>query len=246
MELMWLTDHSMIPQGLICIEAVPGVGNVGKLVADALLEDERATLVARVLHPDLPPHAELEADGLVSPPHLGLWLAPNAAEGHVLVISGNAQPLTPRGQFELARGLLDLLGELGCLRLIVLAGLASEAGDESVFAVFADAAHRDAHPDVPGPDAGGSAGILGLAGLLVSLGPLVGLETVCCVAASPGASVDPTAARRLATAIDTWFGVPLPVAENVTDRLAERLREHLGDENLPALTGEGDELLFYQ
>lgn len=242
MDVRWFIEPATLPSGMTCIEAVPGVGNVGKLVADAAIETDGAERIAQLFHPEMPPHATINEQGLVEPPHLALWRVPQEQDD-LLVLAGSAQPLTPAGQYEMALAILDLLGELGCGRLLVLAGLAAEAGDERVFGVFADQAQADQHPEIPGPEIEASSGILGLAGLLVSLGPWRGLETVCTVAASPGSSLDPAAAARLAIALEAWFGVTVPFDGDVLERLAAKLEAH-GDglTDLPS----SEDLHFYQ
>ena len=65
----WLIGDSL-PEHVALLEAVPGVGNVGKLVVDGLVEKHPSTLVARILHPDMPPHSTLDKDGLLVPPSM--------------------------------------------------------------------------------------------------------------------------------------------------------------------------------
>ena len=54
-QMHWLIDDGL-PQHAALLEAVPGVGNVGKLVVDALVKKHPSTLIARILHPEMPPH----------------------------------------------------------------------------------------------------------------------------------------------------------------------------------------------
>ena len=46
------------------LAALPGVGNVGKLIVDSLIEANQAENVLRLLHPAMPPQAKLDAEGL--------------------------------------------------------------------------------------------------------------------------------------------------------------------------------------
>ena len=68
-QIHWLIGDSL-PEHVALLEAVPGVGNVGKLVVDALVENNPSTLIARILHPDMPPHSTLDNDGLLAPPSM--------------------------------------------------------------------------------------------------------------------------------------------------------------------------------
>ena len=53
-KIQWM-DGSKLPANQMIIAAVPGVGNVGKLVIDTLNEQHESTMLARLIHPDLPP-----------------------------------------------------------------------------------------------------------------------------------------------------------------------------------------------
>jgi proteasome assembly chaperone (PAC2) family protein len=68
---------------------------VGKLVIDTLNEQHKAAMIARMIHPDLPPHSILE-DGLLVPPHLSVHSVPLENGQNVITITGNGQPMTPR------------------------------------------------------------------------------------------------------------------------------------------------------
>ena len=69
-SIHWV-ESTGLPKHDLIVAAVPGVGNVGKLVVDTLNQEQNATLIARIIHPDLPPHSVLE-DGLLVPPHLSI------------------------------------------------------------------------------------------------------------------------------------------------------------------------------
>ncbi len=54
----WEVEKSL-PEHQLMIAAVPGIGNVGKLMVDTLNEQHESSLIARILHPDMPPHSTL-------------------------------------------------------------------------------------------------------------------------------------------------------------------------------------------
>ena len=58
-RLLWEDGDESLPEHHYLLEAVPGVGNVGKLVLDTLVNTHPSRTVLRILHPDLPPHATL-------------------------------------------------------------------------------------------------------------------------------------------------------------------------------------------
>ena len=226
------TDDAGLPDHQLILAAVPGVGNVGKLVIDTLNEQHESTLVARILHPDLPPHSILE-DGLLSPPHLSLHTVPLDNDQTVITVTGNGQPMTPRGQHELAGTLLELAENSGTSLLIVLAGLSAKPGDDAIHLTCSSKDlqsslnERGISVSTEQP----SGGMLGLAGLLVSLAPLHGVSSAAYSAETVGTSIDVVAADRLAQRIssDLDLGLNLPI-DNTRETAARLLSMMEGKE----------------
>nr|MBC8517474.1 PAC2 family protein [Euryarchaeota archaeon] len=71
-RIVWYGGAKKLPKHDLMLHAVPGVGNVGKLVTDSLVNTHDSDLVARLLHPDLPPHATLNENGILTPPSLDI------------------------------------------------------------------------------------------------------------------------------------------------------------------------------
>ena len=73
-KIHWLVGDSL-PEHASMLEAVPGVGNVGKLVVDSLVEKHPSRTLAWILHPDFPPHSTLDSDSLLAPPRIRIDLS---------------------------------------------------------------------------------------------------------------------------------------------------------------------------
>ena len=82
---------SDVPPHDAIVEAVPGIGNVGKLVVDGLVASYDSKIIARILHPDMPPHATLDSEGLLRPPHLSIHSVSIGSQT-VLCVCSDAQP----------------------------------------------------------------------------------------------------------------------------------------------------------
>jgi proteasome assembly chaperone (PAC2) family protein len=205
--------------------AVPGVGNVGKLVLDTMVEHCDSTLLANIIHPDLPPHATMNSDGLLTPPHLSIHSVRMSNGDCVIVITGTGQPMIPRGQHELAGSILELAKESSCDLLLVLAGLSADPGDTDIHMTCAEQSVRenlmDSGLNISSKHPAG--GMLGLAGLVVSLAPMFGVPSVACMSETIGTSVDVQAADRLAKRISLDFGLGLELPIDNTSDTASRL-----------------------
>ena len=224
----WLEGDS-IPSHYLLLEALPGVGNVGKIIIDALIDRHDSTLLAWVLHPDYPPHATLDEEGLLRPPRMSIYSV-NLPDGRRLVtVGGDVQPLTPAGQHEVANALLTEIAKSASPMMLVLAGLAAEPSDHEVHLVCADSSTRDRLVDL-GLDPSSTqpqAGVIGTNALLASLAPLHGVPVACAVAETVGSTVDAGAAGRLVNWLEGSFGIGLDVPVDTTQELADRIRRDL-------------------
>lgn len=137
-KIQYISD---VPPHDAIIEAVPGIGNVGKLVVDGLVASYDSKIIARILHPDMPPHATLDSEGLLRPPHLSIHSVSIGSQT-VLCICSDAQPTTAAGQHEVAESILDFIKDHSDSRLYVLAGLAMDPEAQGIHVVCSEEGTR--------------------------------------------------------------------------------------------------------
>ena len=244
-RIHWLVGDGL-PEHVAMLEAVPGVGNVGKIVVDSLVDKHPSRTKGCILHPDFPPHSTLDGNGRVSPPRINInsILLPNGRT--VITVGGPLQPMTAAGQHEVSEAILELASESGTPQLLVLAGLAAGTDDREIHVICADAEVRNnlEANDIPVSREHPEAGMIGIAGLLVSLSPLYGVPAVGLVAETIGASTDVLAADRLASWIEAGLDIPLGLDLDSTEETARKLIETMEvsgtiEETLGASESEG-------
>ena len=227
-RIHWLVGDSL-PEHAAMLEAVPGVGNVGKLVVDSLVEAHPSRTLAWILHPDFPPHATLDGDSMLAPPRIRIdsVLLPDGRT--VIVVGGHLQPITAAGQHEVSETILKLATDSNTPQLLVLAGLAAGAEDRQIHVICADAEVRKRLEvdDIPVSRKHPEAGMIGIAGLLISLSPLHSVSTIGLVAETMGASADVMAADRLAAWIEAAFDLPLGLSLDSTEKTAARILDEM-------------------
>ena len=220
----WIIGEGL-PEHSAILEAVPGVGNVGKLVVDALVEKHPSRTIGWILHPDFPPHATLSKEGLLAPPRLDInsVILPNGTT--VITIGGDLQPMTANGQFEVANSILELAKKYNTPQLLVLAGLASGAEDRNIHVICADSKIKKSleRNDIVVSNKQPTSGMIGIAGLLISLSPLHDVPAIGLIAETIGASADVLAADRLASWIEEGLELPVNLDLDTTERTAEKL-----------------------
>jgi len=154
--------------------------------------------------------------------------------------------MTAAGQYEVSEAILELASESGTPQLLVLAGLTAGTDDREIHVICADAEVRknlEAN-DIPVSREHPKAGMIGIAGLLISLSPLYGVPTVGLVAETIGASTDVLAADRLASWIEAGLDLPLDLDLDSTEETARKLVETMEvggtiEETLSASESEG-------
>jgi len=227
-----------IPSQVPWVVAVPGVGNVGKLVIDGLLEEHESRLAVALVHPDLPPHAVSHVSGDLQAPALRAHLL--NLGGPLVLATSPSQPMTPNGQHDLAMRFRSLAIECSASFLVVLVGRLAEPGVTDVEIQGPVATDREwlesrgAGQSVQWPEGG----MIGMAAWLASGSEFDALSTACISAASVGASADPEAAERMRCGLEEFLKRDLPTSGSTHRDLARRVSDLLGA--LDAFEIEGD------
>ena len=219
------THLEVVPDDAILLFAAPGIGNVGKLVIDGLIQQFKPPIVFSVTDPDLPPHAMKDEHDSLRCPVLRVHLV--SGEKSFLVATCQAQPMSPSGQHRLALALRQEAKEWGVKGILVLVGMSAEPSDHDVLLLGPSSEDREwlknigATPSERWPEAG----MIGMAAWMATLGEFDGIPTACIVASSVGGTVDLEGARRLHEQIEKMFDVDLPIERSTEKSLAERVEQ---------------------
>jgi len=219
----------------VLVEGLPGVGHVGKLAAEHLLEEFDAELVARVYSEHFPPQVTVE-DGTVSLA-CAEFHAVDAGETDLLVLTGDHQAGDGPGHYRLTSHLLDVAGEHGCERAFALGGVPTgelieeydvlgAATDDALVGTLREAGveFRDDEP---------AGGIVGVSGLLLGLGGRRGVEVGCLMGETSGYLVDPKSAQAVLDVLsellgfDVGYGALSDRAEEM-EEVMEKMQEMQG------------------
>lgn len=183
------------------VEALPGVGNVGKLAGDCIADSLGAEKFAVIYSENFPPQVVPDEDCVVHMACNELWHARTPNGRDVIFLRGDYQGTTPEGQFILAEDILEILLGYGAERIITLGGLGTGQINKEQ-RVLGAVSCKDLKPElskagvqfVPGQP---SAGIIGAAGALVGLGQLHGIDSFCIMGETSGYFTDSGAALNV-------------------------------------------------
>lgn len=219
----------------IFVEGLPGVGNVGKLAAEHLVDQLKAVKFAEIFSKYFPPQVLVNDSGTIRLVSNELYyvLRPDATND-LIIMTGDYQGLTPDGQYELSDRTLRVLQELGVKRIFTLGGygLGRMIEKPRVLGAVTDSELVDEMKEFGVTFSKGEpgSGIVGASGLLLGLGNLYGMRSVCLMGETSGYFVDPKGAQAVLEVLSKILGVEIDFSELETkaqqiDMITSKLRE---------------------
>ena len=208
----------------IFIEALPGIGHVGKLAADHMIDEFGATKFAEIYSPTFPPQVLVIEEGLIANMINELYYIKEVGEDKLdlIIIVGNTQSLSPEGQYLLCKDVLDYVKPFDISRIFTLGGMATGQPVEEP-KVFGAATHeedvellKEAGIEIRSNDGG----IVGASGLFLGLAVRQGLHGSCLMGETPGYFIDAESAEAILNKLSYLLNFEINV-----DKLEERAEE---------------------
>lgn len=220
----------------VFVEGLPGVGNVGKLAIEHLVDELGGTRFAEVFCKDFPPQVFVLPDGTVKLVNNELfYVKKGERSAHDLVLmTGDYQGLTSAGQYELATTILDLVRRLGCQRIFTLGGyglgrLVSEPGVLGA-ATDVETVNEMKELGVQFREDEPGGGIIGASGLFLGFGKVHGLKGTCLMGETSGYLVDPQSAKAVLKILEGALDLQVTYEQleekaGEMDKIAQQLKE---------------------
>jgi uncharacterized protein (TIGR00162 family) len=213
----------------VLVEGLPGVGHVGKLAAEHLVEELDGSLVRRVYSTHLPPQVSVE-DGVTQLACVEVH-AVETDECDLLILTGDHQAQDTTGHYGLADTILDVAEQLGTERVFALGGVPTGELIEEYDVIGAATGHsqREAletvgvefREDEP------AGGIVGVSGLLLGLGERRDVPAACLMGETSGYLVDPKSAQAVLEVLQSTLGFEIDFGslEERADEMEEVVRK---------------------
>ena len=220
----------------VLIEGLPGVGNVGKLAADHMIQELKAVKFAELHSKYFPPQVLVLPDGTVRLVNNEMYYHKSKVKGQpdLVILIGDYQGLTADGQYALADTMLEMALKLGVKQVYTLGGYGTGKiqAKPRVLGAATDlelVKEMKKHGVVFRKNEPGG-GIVGASGLLLGLGALRGVPGVCLMGETSGYLVDPKSAQSVLEILGKILKVDLDFTELMTraeqmDKLAQQLRD---------------------
>ncbi len=217
-------------ENAVLIEGLPGVGNVGKLAVEHLIDEIEAEKVAEIHSVYFPPQVLVDEKGLSKLVNNRLYCKENVGDNDVdlVLLTGDYQGMTPQGQYQLTDKILSISEQLGVDRVFSLGGYSHgdivDKPEVLGAATDLDKIEEMKEIDVKFSEEHPSSGIIGASGLLLGLGEkLYDMSCVCLMGETSGYFVDPAAARAVLKKLMSYIGEEISYEK--LDEKAEEVEE---------------------
>lgn len=208
----------------IFIEALPGMGHVGKLAADHIIDELNATKFAEIYSPTFPPQVIVKEDGIIENMINELYYIKDVGEDNLdlIILVGNTQSVSPEGQYLVCKEILEFVEPLKISRIFTLGGMGTGQPIENpkVYGAATDEANIELLKEAGVEIRSNDGGIVGASGLFLGLAVRNGINGSCLMGETPGYFIDAESAEAMLNK----FAALLNFEIN-TDKLEERAEE---------------------
>lgn len=186
----------------VLIEGLPGVGNVGKLATEHLLDQIEAIKFADIYSKHFPPQVIVNEDGVIKLVNNELYYSRgDGKRPDLILLTGDYQGLTPEGQYELSDHILQIAKQLGVKMIYTLGGYGVGKMVETPRVLGAatdiELVKKMKEKGVVFSKGEPGSSIVGASGLLLGLGKIYGIPAVCLMGETSGYFVDPKGAEAV-------------------------------------------------
>ena len=227
----------------VFIEALPGIGHVGKLAADHMIDEFNATKFAEIYSPSFPPQVFVGEEGLIENMINELYYVKNVGEDNldIIILVGNTQALSPEGQYGVCQDILNFVKGKGASKIFTLGGMATgqPVEESKIFGAATDEENiellkeaeiiknfeialqdkellKEAEVEIRSNDGG----IVGASGLFLGLGLRQEMNGICLMGQTPGYFIDAQSAEAILNKLAVLLNFEID-----TDKLEERAEE---------------------
>jgi hypothetical protein len=209
----------------ILVEGLPGVGHVGKLVADHIVEELKAEKIMEIYSPHFPPQVIVKEDGTIKQVRNEIYAYKgNGEEPDLLILIGDYQSATNEGHYELTSIFLDIAQSFKVKRIYALGGYGTGQFVDKPTVMGAatriELVEEMKQQGVIFQENEPGGGIIGVSGLLLGMGALRGMDAICLMGVTSGYLVDPKAAQEVLRILSGILGIEVGM-----QALEERAKE---------------------
>lgn len=206
----------------VLIGGLPGIGNIGKIAAEYLIEKLKMEKMADMYSQYLPPQVFIGDDGITHLVKNSIYYKKFPNKNDLMILVGDFQGTTQEGQYELSYLVLELAKKFNVSAVYTLGGYSTGKISETprVLGAVTDINLQQTLEDggvvFPKGEPGG--GIVGSAGLMLGMGKeLFEIDGACLMGETSGYFADPKGAREVIKVLSKILGVKISL-EDIEER----------------------------
>jgi len=232
-SLIFENSSEKVKKNPIVIVGLPGIGLVGKIVADYLIKQLKAKKFAIFYSPAFPPQVIMKRNGKVRMLSYRFYHA-NASSKEFIFLVGDIQPFESDWQYSVCNDILSYLSKFKPKEIITIGGYGTNQFIQKPRVLGAANTQVEIEEykklGVIFGEAKGS--IIGAAGLFVALSHFSRIPAICLMGETHGAYVDANAAKAVLEIIAKRFKLKIDYSElekkvQLTERAMREIEEEL-------------------
>ena len=196
----------------VLIEGLPGIGLVGKIAGDHLLDELDCKKFAEIYSPFLPPQVSIKDDGTIEIVKMELYYWKGSRD--IIILAGDFQGITPDSQYQLAEKTIEIAKQFNVKRVYTLGGLGMGSITNKP-RVFGAATEKRIVKELEeyGIIFKGGGAIFGASGLLLAFAMLNNIEAVCLMGETHGQIIDAKSAEAILNVLTKILGLKIDMTE---------------------------------
>ncbi len=251
--ILWKIHDRPIFYKPVLIEGLPGIGNVGKMTVEYLIDKLNAKKFAEVYSDNFPYHVFIDKKSVVHLPRNEFYFV-KGKKRDLIFLTGDFQSMTPQGHYEITEKILEFVKNQGVKSIITVGGFGVE-GIPKDPKVLGAVTHEKLIEEFKEKgvifENGERVGmIVGASGLLLGLGKLKGMRGICLMGEtfSRPMFTDARSSKAVLEVFSKYLGITLDMSDMNTkakelDKAITKAKE-LEEQMMKKLTKPRDELSY--
>ena len=235
METIIKRNKSVKPRAPILVVGLPGIGNVGKLVAEHLKREFKAVRFATLYSPHFPHQVVMLKNGSIRLVSNRFYLikSKRANGNDIVLLTGDVQAVSPEGQYDVNAKIVDFFkNELKGTFIYTIGGYSIGEVNAIVKSprVFGNATRKDVLKQFTGTDVvfGESRGLIwGSAGLIMAFAKMNKMDGICLMGETSFLDMDASAAKAVILTLSKKLQLDINTAnlDKIINKTAKAIKE---------------------
>jgi uncharacterized protein (TIGR00162 family) len=204
------------------IEGLAGIGHIGRNCVSYLADNLDAEKIGEIHSHHFPPYTIVNDDKQVEMIKNNIYQLQREQNRDIILLEGNAQASNPEGHYDIAEVILDFIEEINTDEILTIGGYGTGdvVEEPEVFGAVTNDKQREKYGDLLQFDHDVGQ-IVGVSGLLVSMGHERGIEGACVLGETPGFLLsDPKSTEAVLEALEQILEVNLDYSD-LDDKVQE-------------------------